>query len=156
MAEMTLADAGKIVAERGFVTLQEPASGAGGMVLAAADVLEKKGCDPRTTLYVEATDVASLCFKMTYLQLAARGVPATVFHGNTLSRETVEYARTPAFPPFFRQHQEALLRWREEAGAAASPSTSSPRPAQGDLFDTPAPDPPGRKPRRRREPGHDL
>jgi hypothetical protein len=134
MAEMTLADAPAIIAERGFVTLQEPASGAGGMVLAAADVLEKKGFDPRSALYAEATDVASLCFKMTYLQLAARGVPATVIHGNALSRETIERAHTPAFLPFVRRHRGALLRWRGEArpAPAAAPST----PAQGDLFES--------------------
>ena len=61
VAEMTLADADAIIAERGFITLQEPASGAGGMIIAAADVLEKNGVDPRFTLYVEALDVASLC-----------------------------------------------------------------------------------------------
>ena len=54
IAEMTLEDAGSIIAERGFITLQEPASGAGGMIIAAADVVEKKGFDPSSTLYVGA------------------------------------------------------------------------------------------------------
>jgi hypothetical protein len=150
MAELALMDAREIIAERGFITLQEPASGAGGMVLAAADVLQKQGFDPQSTLYVEATDVALLCFKMTYLQLAVRGVPATVIRGNSLSLESFESARTPAFLPFLRQHHEAFLGWRAHAlvPEAAPPPTAS---IQGDLFDGPRPDPPVRHPRQRKK-----
>jgi hypothetical protein len=148
MAEMTLHDVAAIIAERGFITLQEPASGAGGMVIAAADVLQKKGFDPRSTLYVEASDVAGLCFKMTYLQLAARGVPATVFHGNTLSVETFERARTPALLAFFARHREALLRWQDEARRAV-PDASPLSGMQSDLFEGLEPDKPSPpKPRR--------
>src|ERR1700722_5614095 len=39
MAMMSLQDAGAIIEQNGFLTLQEPPSGAGGMVLAAADTL---------------------------------------------------------------------------------------------------------------------
>ena len=100
IAEMTLQDPAPLIAERGFITLQEPASGAGGMIIAAADVIEKQGFDPHSCLYAEALDVASLCFKMTYLQLSLRGIPATVRHANTLSLEIFESARTPAFLSF--------------------------------------------------------
>jgi len=144
IVEMTLHDAGAIIAERGFVTLQEPASGAGGIIIAAADVLEKKGFDPGSTLYVEALDVAALCFKMTYLQLSLRGVPATVRHANTLSLETFENAHTPAFLPFLLNHGDAFRRWREEARIA--PSAPPPaRVIQGDLFNDPQPAPPARR-----------
>ena len=68
-------DPASLMTERGFIRLEEPASGAGGMIFAAADVLETKGFDPRSTLYAEALDVASLCFKMTYLQLALLSRP---------------------------------------------------------------------------------
>jgi hypothetical protein len=92
LAEMTRGDPSTLIADRGFITLQEPASGAGGMIIAAADVLESKDFDPALTLYVEALHVAPLCFKMTYLQLSLRGIPATVRHANTLSREVFESA----------------------------------------------------------------
>jgi hypothetical protein len=158
MAEMTFMDAGAVISERGFITLQEPASGAGGMVLAAADVLQTKGFDPASTLYVEAADVASLCFKMTYLQLAARGIPATVFHRNTLSLKDFDKARTPAFLPFYVRHLPALKRWREESHEACAPVPPPPAAAvQGDLFGgTPEPDRPSRRPRSRKDPGPDL
>jgi len=114
---------------------QEPASGAGGMILAAADVLEAKGIDPRSALYVEALDVSSLCFKMTYLQLALRGIPAMVRHANTLSLENFESAHTPAFLPFLRQHAEAFRQWQQEARVAAPTPPSA--GVQGDLFQEP-------------------
>jgi hypothetical protein len=157
MAEMTLMDAGAVIAERGFITLQEPASGAGGMVLAAADVLLAKGFDPSSTLYVEAADVASLCFKMTYLQLAARGIPATVFHRNTLSLKEFDKARTPAFLPSFVRHLPTLKRSREESHEASSSAPPPPVAVQGDLFaDTPEPYPPSRRPRPRKDPSHNF
>jgi hypothetical protein len=68
MAEMTMQDAGQVIAERGFVTVHEPASGAGGMIIAAADVLERQGFDIARQLYVDATDISPMCFRMTYLQ----------------------------------------------------------------------------------------
>ena len=152
IAEMTLQDPAPLIAERGFITLQEPASGAGGMIIAAADVLQTKGLDPRSTLYVEALDIASLCFKMTYLQLSLRGIPATVRHANTLSLEIFESARTPAFLPFLLQHRNAFLRWQEEARIAPTAPPSMPAAAQGDLFDHLQPEPPAHRRRRRKKP----
>ena len=151
IAEMTLQDPTAPIAERGFITLQEPASGAGGMIIAAADVIEKQGFDPRSVLYVEALDVASLCFKMTYLQLSLRGIPATVRHANTLSLEIFESAHTPAFLPFLAQHGEKFRRWQEEARLAPGLPPSA-RVIQGDLFNDLEPAPPVRRPRRGKKP----
>jgi hypothetical protein len=157
MAEMTLMEAGDVIPKRGFITLQDPASGAGGMVLAAADVLQTKGFDPGSTLYVEAADIASLCFKMTYLQLAARGIPATVFHRNTLSLQEFDKARTPSLLPFYVRHGPALKRWREESHKASPASPPTPAAAQGELFGgTPEPSSPSTRPRERKVPGADL
>ena len=64
IAELTLDTVDEIIAEQGFVTVQEPACGAGGMVIAAADVLARKGYDIGRTLYVDATDISPLCFRM--------------------------------------------------------------------------------------------
>ena len=43
MAEMTFDTVDEIIAEQGFVTVQEPACGAGGMIIAAADVIDAQG-----------------------------------------------------------------------------------------------------------------
>ena len=57
IAEISLLDVGQPIRENGFVTVMEPASGAGGMVIAAADVIAKQGFDVGHQLYVEATDL---------------------------------------------------------------------------------------------------
>jgi type I restriction-modification system DNA methylase subunit len=127
IAEMTLADAGERIAEKGFITLAEPASGAGGMIIAAADVLEKRGFDIERQLYVDATDVSPMCFRMTYLQASLRGIPATIRRGNTLSREMFDQAHTPAFLPFYLAHREAFDTWqRPPATAEARPRPERP------------------------------
>ena len=85
IAEMTLDTVDEIIAGQGFVTVQEPACGAGGMIIAAADVLARKGFDIGTQLYVEAIDISPMCFRMSYLQASLRGIPATIRRGNTSS-----------------------------------------------------------------------
>lgn len=126
IAEMTLQDAGAAIREKGFVTVAEPACGAGGMVIAAADVLEKQGFDIVRQLYVDATDVSATCFKMTYLQASLRGIPATIRRGNTLSREMFDQARTPAFLPFYLTHRAAFDAWFHPTPAETQPEPERP------------------------------
>ncbi|MGB3316781.1 MAG: N-6 DNA methylase, partial [Albidovulum sp.] len=86
-AEMSLGDARGIVAEHGFLTLGEPAAGAGCMVIAAADTLEAQGIDPARQLWVEAVELNRSTFHMCYIQTALRGIAGVVIHGNSLSLE---------------------------------------------------------------------
>ena len=116
MAEMTFDTVDEIIAEQGFVTVQEPACGAGGMIIAAADVIEAKGFDIGRQLYVDGTDISPMCFRMSYLQASLRGIPATIRRGNTLSLEVFEHAITPAFLPFYAAHREAFDAWHRGEG----------------------------------------
>lgn len=104
MAEISLADACAQIDKRGFVTLNEPTAGAGAMVLAAADVLERQGFDPKIHLIVKAQDISQLCFHMCFLQLTFRAIPALVERANTLSLEVYETAWTPASFIFHSKH----------------------------------------------------
>jgi type I restriction-modification system DNA methylase subunit len=104
MALMTLHDIGPTIAEKGYLTICEPASGAGVMILAAADALKEQGFDPHTQMLVDATDISQLCFHMTYLQLTMRGIPARVERGNSLSLEKYEEAWTPSIVGFCNKH----------------------------------------------------
>jgi type I restriction-modification system DNA methylase subunit len=117
MARMVIGDAaaiGKLIAERGFFSLYEPAAGAGCMVLAAAKVMRGEGIDPGQHLYVVANDISTMCFKMCYLQLAIAGIPALVRRGDTLADEYTDRALTPAFFPFYASNTSAFDRWRHE------------------------------------------
>ena len=119
IAEMTLDTVDEIIAEQGFVTVQEPACGAGGMIIAAADVLERKGFDIARQLYVDATDISPTCFKMSYLQASLRGIPATIRRGNTLTLEMFDAAHTPAFIGFYATHTDSFDAWRRGEGREA-------------------------------------
>jgi type I restriction-modification system DNA methylase subunit len=122
IAELTLDTVEEIIAEQGFVTVQEPACGAGGMIIAAADVLARKGFDVARQLYVEAIDISPLCFRMSYLQASLRGIPAAIRRGNTLSGEVFETAVTPAFFGFYASHKAAFDAWQRGEGRGGTAS----------------------------------
>ena len=133
MAEMLLADAGAIIAERGFITLSEPAAGAGGMVLAAAETLRRQGHDPARTMLAHAVEISPLCFQMCFLQLAFVGLPALAERMDTLSLERFEAVWTPATAAFYAEHGQLFP---EGQGSATHPP-EPPKPAPGaqlDLF----------------------
>lgn len=81
-----------------IITLNEPACGAGGMVIAAADVLYNDyHFNIARNLLVECSDIDSRCVHMSYLQLGLAGIPAVIYRRNTLTMETWEKWETPAY-----------------------------------------------------------
>lgn len=96
MATLTLTGAESAIATKGFISVAEPASGSGTMVLAAADVLEETGFNPSETMYVEARDTDRTAIHMVYIQMTLRGLAATAILGNTLALEDRELWFTPA------------------------------------------------------------
>jgi hypothetical protein len=104
MAEIGLVGAAPLIRDQGFITLNEPTAGAGAMILAAADVLERQGFDPAFHMIVKAQDISQLCFHMCFLQLTFKGIPALVERANTLSMEVFEQAWTPHAFRFYQKH----------------------------------------------------
>jgi methylase of polypeptide subunit release factors len=100
MAQMVLAPRDQLaeeIKEKGYLTMQEPACGAGGMVLAFARAFEERGFSVKNQLYVTAIDIDPAAVHMTYLQASLRGIPAVVFHGDTLRGTTTANWLTPAY-----------------------------------------------------------
>ncbi len=97
MAEINFTDIEKHFEESDFITLGEPCCGSGGMVIATAEVLKEKGYNYQHQLYVEATDIDELCFKMTYVQLSLLGIPAKVVRGDSLAMQYYEVLYTPLY-----------------------------------------------------------
>jgi len=104
MAEINLSNVAETIEAKGYFTIQEPACGAGGMILAAADVLDRLGFDPTTTMWVEAIDVASMCQKMAYLQCTLRGLSGRVHHANTLTLDNYQSDVLKDSVLFLEQH----------------------------------------------------
>ena len=79
----------------GFITVGEPASGSGAMIIAMANVMRKKGLEPQRHLHVTTIDKSATAAYMCYIQLSLLGIPAAVWIGNTLSMEMQEKFLTP-------------------------------------------------------------
>lgn len=68
----------------GRITLNEPSAGGGGMILATAAVLKKRGINYQNTLDVVAQDLDWLAVYMCYVQLSIAGIRANVIQGSSL------------------------------------------------------------------------
>lgn len=82
--------------ERGFITVSEPACGAGAMPIAFAEALTNKGVNFQRNLHIIAQDLDSRAAHMAYLQLSILHIPAIIILGNTLTMEERELWYTPA------------------------------------------------------------
>jgi len=105
MAKMTLhgdmiTDA---IEKKGFVTINDCACGAGGMLIAAADALRNYEINYQMDALYVGQDVDSVCALMCYIQLSLMGVPAIIQIANTLSMEI----RDTWYTPFYM-----LYRWK--------------------------------------------
>lgn len=69
----------------GMMQLNEPSTGGGGMIIAAAKVLREAGINYQRHLDVVAQDLDWNGVYMTYLQCSLYGIRATVVQGNTLA-----------------------------------------------------------------------
>jgi type I restriction-modification system DNA methylase subunit len=87
MAQMTFQGAGQKLREQPFITLYEPACGAGCMALSFAAILAEKGWSPDEHLWVTAVDIDPLAAGMTFIQLALNGIPGQVRTENALTTE---------------------------------------------------------------------
>lgn len=96
MALMTMGDVAPIVEREGFFTLNEPAAGAGAMVIACAEALCEQKVNYQRCMHVTAQDIDATAVHMCYIQLALLHVPAIVVHGNSLSLEEWAHWVTPA------------------------------------------------------------
>lgn len=79
-----------------FVTVQEPACGAGGMILAFTKVMLEAKLNPAERLWVHCQDVDRTAALMCYVQLSLWNIPGVVVVGNTLTMDTREVFYTPA------------------------------------------------------------
>lgn len=81
-----------------ILTINEPSCGAGGMIIAAIDILYNRyRLNYSRNLFVECSDIDQRCVHMTYLQLSLIGVPAIVYQRDTLTMKTWQKWETPAY-----------------------------------------------------------
>ena len=97
-----------------WITLSEPTSGAGGMVIAFAEVMLQRGLNPAEQLLVTATDIDPLAADMTFIQLSLLGIPAIVNTGNSLA---LTVNRTRCTPVWYINNWEVRIKLHERVQA---------------------------------------
>lgn len=75
----------KNISEKNKLFLNEPSSGGGGLIIAAAKVLKDRGIDYQKCMEVTARDLDWNGVYMTYIQLSLLGIKATVLQGDALT-----------------------------------------------------------------------
>ena len=78
MAKMSLAGFEEKIRAAGFIELNEPTCGSGGMVIAAVEEVKAAGFNPVHVFFAVAQDIDRKCCNMTYIQLSLLAVPAAV------------------------------------------------------------------------------
>lgn len=114
-AKMTFDD--ELFNSKDFVTVSDPASGTGGMLLAFVGEAIERGHNPANKVFCEATDVDEVVALCAYIQLTLWNVPSRVIVGNTLTLEYREQWYTPAF---YLNEWESRLRMRKMVDAMKS------------------------------------
>ncbi|MGL4094361.1 N-6 DNA methylase [Agrobacterium cavarae] len=89
MAKMTVdpETVKRAVEERGFICAQEPAVGAGAMMIALAEAIRDQGFNYQQCLHVTAVDVDRRAVHMAYIQFTLMHIPAVVIEGDSLRME---------------------------------------------------------------------
>ena len=88
MAEITLGENGqmqKAIEDKGYITVNDPACGAGATLIAAANVFLEKGINYQQTVVFAAQDIDQTVAMMCYIQLSLLGCAGYVRVGNTLT-----------------------------------------------------------------------
>ncbi len=85
MAKMLVGDSEESCLKgKPFLTFQEPACGAGSMVIAYSEAMKEVGINPQQKLWVHCIDIDPLPARMCYVQLSLLYIPAIVQIGNGL------------------------------------------------------------------------
>lgn len=96
IAELQLGDVVPLLETQPFLTIYEPACGAGAMVIAMTQALDARGINFRDLVHITADDLSSTAVHMAYVQLSLLDVPALINRRNSLTLEHFDTWPTPA------------------------------------------------------------
>ncbi|MDT7068185.1 N-6 DNA methylase [Citrobacter freundii] len=85
--ELLKQDYASEIRKHGFIILQEPAVGSGGLIIKMANGLADAGFNPSASLFVSCADNDALAADMAFIQLSLLGIAAEVSTGDTLRME---------------------------------------------------------------------
>ncbi|HAG0017447.1 TPA: N-6 DNA methylase [Salmonella enterica] len=99
MARMNMADRLPELEDgsREYISVCDPACGAGGMIVATAEAMLEAGYNPQKQMLAYCTDIDPLAAMLCYIQLTLMHIPAVVCVGNSLTMEITREMATPAY-----------------------------------------------------------
>ena len=104
MAAMTLGNASSQIDSQGWISISDPACGAGATLIAAAGELQEQGVNYQEHVLFVGQDLDPVAAAMCYIQLSLLGCPGYVCVGNTLTAPMTG-------PILFPLSQEGLDVW---------------------------------------------
>lgn len=127
MAELTIHDNMQKLQNKEWVSVNDPACGAGATLIAAANTFRRKGFNYQTQVLFVANDIDRVTAQMCFIQLSLLGCPGYVAVANTLSnpvagntlmpeeRPEQEFWYTPFYfrPEWNMRRQLQILRHRQ-------------------------------------------
>jgi len=79
----------KQIAEKGYISINDPTCGAGGTLLAAANALQGMGIDCSNVVFYGQELMPTTAYTC-FVQCALSGLPAVIGHGDTLKMDTFQ------------------------------------------------------------------
>lgn len=92
--------------DEGLITLNEPACGSGGMIIAYAETMKDQDINYQEKLRVICNDLDYDVVKMAYIQLSLLGIDAVIMQGDSITQKMNEVWYTP-------MHMMNLVKERE-------------------------------------------
>jgi type I restriction-modification system DNA methylase subunit len=152
MAEMAIDE--KEIPKNRVCKISDPCCGAGGMLIASAMVMKRRGFNYQHDALFIGHDIDARCARMTFIQLSLLGMPAIIVCGNTITTETYWQRETIMYHMaemdtrlhmekiigVFHSLMEAPINDREQEVRPAAKAIEPPAPkslnafVQGELF----------------------
>ena len=95
MAEMSLVDADEQIRRQGWMSILDPACGAGATLIAAANTLRRAGINYQERALFVGQDIDPVVAMMCYIQLSLLGCPGYVAVGNSLTNPLTGHPLLP-------------------------------------------------------------
>lgn len=121
MSQLQFAEDGKAgLDERGYISVSDPACGAGAMLIAFANVARKHGINYQKHVLFVAQDVDRTAAMMCYIQLSLLGCPAVVAIGDSLAEPFPHSDNEVWYTLFYHLNQ-----WRFTSGETGGKQAGS-------------------------------
>lgn len=112
MGDMQTEDLPELVAQKGHVSVNDPACGAGALLIAFANAARDRGVNYQNHVLFVAQDIDFTAAMMCFIQLSLIGCPGYVIVGDTLRNPVTESMLGESNVWFTPMYNSQVWRWR--------------------------------------------